>query len=355
MAVLEEVRYTALGVMSGSSLDGLDLALCTFTLRSGRWSFRIVEARTVPYGKAFQQRLLATMEGNALDLARMDRDLGDLIGRAAVEFLAGRAVDVIASHGHTIFHKPDEGLTVQIGQGARISAIAGLPTVTDFRTLDVALGGQGAPLVPLGEQLLFPEYRAFLNIGGICNIALHAGERVLGYDACIGNQALNLLASEAGLPFDAEGALARSGSVNEALLQRLNDLPFHHMAPPRSLGREWFDAEVRPLISDPSVKLNDRLRTVVEHIALIITGALRGGAHAVLATGGGAHNTYLIERIHALSARDIVVPQHSIVDFKEALIFAFLGVRRLRGESTALATVTGARRDSSGGSLVNAN
>lgn len=355
MAVPEEVRYAALGVMSGSSLDGLDLALCTFTLGAGRWSLHIADARTVPYERAFQERLLAVMQGGALDLARLDRDLGDLIGLTASEFLAGRNVDVIASHGHTVFHKPDEGLTVQIGHGARIAARTGLPVVTDFRTLDVALGGQGAPLVPVGEQLLFPEHRCFLNIGGICNIALHGEGSVLGYDVCIGNQALNVLASEAGLPYDKDGTLARSGSVNDLLLQRLNDLPFHRQAPPRSLGREWFDAEVRPLIADTSIALNDRLRTVVEHIAHMINDSLGKSREAVLATGGGAHNTFLIERIRTLSGRGIVVPERTIVDFKEALIFAFLGVRRLRGESTALASVTGAPRDSSGGSLVTAN
>lgn len=355
MAVPEEVRYTALGVMSGSSLDGLDLALCTFTLKSGSWSFHIEDARTVLYEKAFQRRLLAVMQGSALELARLDRDLGDLIGRAALEFLAGRQVDVIASHGHTIFHKPDEGLTVQIGHGARIAATTGLPTVTDFRTLDVALGGQGAPLVPLGEQQLFPEHHAFLNIGGICNIALHDKGRVLGYDVCIGNQALNLLAAEAGLSYDQDGAIARSGSVNEALLQQLNDLPFHQQAPPRSLGREWFNAEISPLITNTSIALNDRLRTVVEHIAQMIAWTIRENGDAVLATGGGAHNTFLIERIRSLSGCQIVVPDRAIVDFKEALIFAFLGVRRLRGERTTLASVTGATSDSSGGSLVTAN
>lgn len=337
--------------MSGSSLDGLDLALCSFQRTGGRWAFRIEEARTVPYEKAFQQRLLAVMQGSALDLARMDRDLGDFIGQAAAALLAGRAVDVIASHGHTIFHKPHEGLTLQIGHGARIAAQTGLPVVTDFRTLDVALGGQGAPLVPLGEQELFPDHCSFLNIGGICNIALHHKGSVLGYDVCIGNQALNMLASEAGLPYDKDGALARSGSINEGLLQRLNDLPFHRQAPPRSLGREWFDSEVRPLIADVSIPVNERLRTVVEHIATMIAGAMGSGDDGLLATGGGAHNLFLIERLRDLSQRTVTIPERAIVDFKEALIFAFLGVRRLRDESTALASVTGAARDSVGGAI----
>ncbi|MCB9163256.1 MAG: anhydro-N-acetylmuramic acid kinase [Flavobacteriales bacterium] len=351
MAAPDEVHYTAIGVMSGSSLDGLDLALCHFTLRGGRWSFTLDDARTIPYEPAFQQKLVAVMNGSALELARLDRDLGDLIGRAVLDFLQGRHVDLIASHGHTVFHQPVEGLTVQIGHGARIAAITGVRTITDFRTLDVALGGQGAPLVPLGEQLLFPDQRAFLNIGGICNISVHDGARVLGYDVCIGNQALNLLAEEAGKSFDDDGALARSGQVDAALLDRLNAIPFHRQPPPRSLGREWFDAGVRALITDELITLKDRSRTVVEHIAMMVAEAIPAGIEDMLVTGGGAHNGFLMERIQALNKAHITIPRKRIVDYKEALIFAFLGVRRLRGEVTALASVTGARLEASGGSI----
>ncbi len=341
--------YTALGVMSGSSLDGLDLALCTFTVTGDRWQFSLDDACTVPYEDQFRMRLKQVMHGTALELVRLDRDLGDRIGHACKAFLAGKSVDVIASHGHTIFHKPDEGLTAQIGHGARIAAIAGMPVTTDFRILDVALGGQGAPLVPLGEKLLFTGHCTFLNIGGICNIALHEKDRVLGYDVCIGNQALNLLAEEAGLPFDRDGMLARSGTLHRPLLEQLNALPFHRQPPPRSLGREWFEAEVCPLIADRTLPVQDRMRTVVEHIAEMIALALKGRNDPLLTTGGGAHNTFLMERLNALLESEVVVPEKRVVDFKEALIFAFLGVRRLRGESTALASVTGAVRDSVGG------
>ncbi|MGV3638859.1 MAG: anhydro-N-acetylmuramic acid kinase [Flavobacteriales bacterium] len=351
----QELRYRALGVMSGSSLDGLDLALCSFTLLDGRWRFTIDDTYTVPYEAAFQERLQAVMAGPALELARLDRDLGDLIGRCCAAFLQGRSVDVIGSHGHTVFHKPDEGLTVQIGQGARIAALTGAPVLFDFRTKDMALGGQGAPLVPLGEKCLFPDHRLYLNIGGICNIAQHDGERVLGYDVCIGNQALNFLAGLEGLPYDREGLLARSGQVDQSLLKRLNDLPFHRRTPPRSLGREWFQEDLLPLIARPDLAVKDRLRTVVEHIASTVANALGAGDGTVLTTGGGAHSTFLIERLQALMGNRLVVPEPIVVDFKEALIFAFLGVRGLRGESTALASVTGASRDSSGGQLVNAN
>ncbi|MEX1133018.1 MAG: anhydro-N-acetylmuramic acid kinase [Flavobacteriales bacterium] len=337
--------------MSGSSLDGLDLALCVLELAHGRWSFNIQEARTVPYDAAFQQRLIDAMVGSAMDLARLHRDIGDLIGAACKDLLAGRKVDLIASHGHTLFHKPEEGLTIQIGCGARIAAITGITTVCDFRSMDVALGGQGAPLVPLGEKLLFWQHKAFLNIGGICNIALHGHERVIGYDVCNGNQALNFLAAEAGLPYDANGVLARSGKIDAALLDKLNALPFHQQAPPRSLGREWFDEQVKPLLADRSTPLPDRMRTVIEHIAQQLAKGLKGAAGSVLVTGGGAHNDFLMERLRSTSPVHVEVPTGDIVDFKEALIFALLGVLRLRGEVNALASVTGAERDSIGGAL----
>jgi anhydro-N-acetylmuramic acid kinase len=355
MEVEKSVRYNAIGAMSGSSLDGLDLAWCALELVDGRWNFNIQEARTVPYEAAFQQRLIEAMEGSALDLARLHRDLGDRIGSACRDLLVGRKVDLIASHGHTLFHKPEEGLTTQIGCGARIAAATGITTVCDFRSMDVALGGQGAPLVPLGEKLLFPEHKAFLNIGGICNIALHGLERVIGYDVCIGNQALNYLANEAGMAYDADGGLARSGRIIPELLGTLNALPFHHQPPPRSLGRDWFDEQVKPLLADRSIALPDRMRTVVEHIAQQLGTALKAAEGSVLVTGGGAHNGFLLEILRSASHVHVDVPATGIVDFKEALIFALLGVLRLRGEVNALASVTGARRDSIGGALYRPN
>lgn len=344
-------RYRVIGVMSGSSLDGLDLALCELVHDVGDWSFNIQEARTVPYDAPFQQRLKEAMHGPALELARLHRDLGDRIGMACRQLLNGRPVDLIASHGHTLFHRPEEGLTMQLGCGARIAAITGTTTVCDFRTMDVALGGQGAPLVPLGEQLLFPRHKAFLNIGGICNIALHGAERVTGYDVCIGNQALNALANEAGLPYDQDGTLARSGRTIPELLDALNALPFHHQAPPRSLGREWFDEHVRPMIMASEHSIADRTAAVVEHIAQQLAAALAFAEGPVLATGGGAHNGFLVERLRTLASTSIDVPDRLTVDYKEALVFALLGVLRVRGEANTLSSVTGAQRGSTGGAV----
>ncbi len=351
MEVEKAVRYNVIGVMSGSSLDGLDLAWCAFELANGHWSFNISEAVTVPYDGAFQQRLIQAMAGSALDMARLHRDLGDRIGAACNALLNGRTVDLIASHGHTLFHKPEEGLTTQIGCGARIAAATGITTVCDFRSMDVALGGQGAPLVPLGEKLLFPDHRAFLNIGGICNIALHDTDRVIGYDVCIGNQALNFLANEAGLAYDKDGEMARSGKPDPMLLDILNALPFHHQAPPRSLGREWFDEHVKPLLANSSIRLQDRLRTVVEHIAEQLAAALGGTVGSVMVTGGGAHNGFLMEQLGARTQIRIDVSTPVTVNFKEALVFALLGVLRVRNEPNILASVTGAKRNAVGGAV----
>ncbi|MBK9177282.1 MAG: anhydro-N-acetylmuramic acid kinase [Flavobacteriales bacterium] len=345
--------YRVVGVMSGSSLDGLDVALCILTLQRGKWSYRIEEARTIPYPAILRERLLTVMSGSAWELAQLDAELGRFIGNACKRY-SGRA-ELIASHGHTIFHQPDKGFTTQVGSGAMVATTSAITTVCDIRSTDVALGGQGAPLVPLGEQLLFPEYNAFVNIGGICNVSLHGPKGIVGYDVCIGNQALNFLANEMGEAYDAKGALARSGSVHEPLLAALNALPFHRQKPPRSLGREWFDAEVRPLIANKRIPLHDRLRTVVEHIAQQLAKALLKANGPVLVTGGGAHNRFLMERLRKLAHTPIEVPDQRTVDYKEALVFALLGVLRMRGEVNALACVTGAKRDSVGGAVHHPN
>lgn len=332
-------------------MDGLDLALCEFQFSKGRWLYRILRARTVRFPADLRARLATAMEASAVEHARLDADLGTFIGQACRRFLKLDRVEVIGSHGHTIFHQPALGFSTQIGSGARIAAIAGAPVACDFRNTDVAHGGQGAPLVPVAESLLFPEHKAFLNIGGICNVSIHRGKQVSGFDVCIGNQALNQLAAEVGAEFDRDGRMARTGIVHPILLERLNALPFHSAKPPKSLGREWFMKEVLPLISDRRIALEDRLRTVTEHIAMQVAAALPTGAPTVLVSGGGARNRFLLERIAAHAKPLIEVPEPVVIDFKEALAFALFGVLRLRGEPTALSSVTAAKRDSCGGAV----
>jgi anhydro-N-acetylmuramic acid kinase len=348
-----EGPFHVIGVMSGSSLDGLDVAYCRFVKHDERWQHAIEDAATVPYDAVMRRRLLGVMNGSALDLARLDRDLGRMIARACNEMRDGRPLDLISSHGHTIFHQPSEGLTTQIGSGAQIAALTGRPTVFDLRSKDVALGGQGAPLVPFGERSLYTGTDTFLNLGGIANVSHHGAGRVTGYDICTCNQALNLLANEADLAYDKDGAIARTGAIVPDLYHELNTLPFYRQAGPRSLGREWFDEQMAPLVTDRRHTQADRRRTVTEHIAYTVAEALRNGnAERVLATGGGAHNGFLVERMRVLGAAEIVVPEASTVDFKEALVFAFLGLMRWRGETNTLASVTGAPTDSIGGALV---
>lgn len=346
-----EKSIAVIGVMSGSSLDGIDLALCRFEHRGDRWRFAIEKAETAPFPAGLRERLLHATGADALELARLHRDVGTAIGRACAAFRQGTEAALIGSHGHTVFHQPDEGLTLQVGCGAHIAALSGLPAVCDFRTKDVALGGQGAPLVPFGERMLFPDHEAFVNLGGIANLSVHAGGTVVGYDVCPCNQALDLLAQEAGLAYDNDGALARTGAVLPELLAAMNALPFYAQQPPRSLGREWFDAHLQPLIVT-AVPLPDRLRTVTEHVAGLVAMELdRAGVGSALFTGGGAHNRFLVERIAALGGTRPVLPAAELINYKEAVIFAFLGLMRWNGAVNTLATVTGAARDSIGGAV----
>ncbi len=347
-----KTAYRAIGVMSGSSLDGIDLALCDLRIEYGRWKYRIEKAQTIAHDDELRSKLIAVMDGTALDLARLDVELGRRIGVACKDFLAGEQIDLISSHGHTIFHKPDEGLTTQIGSGARIAAITGITTVCDLRTMDVAFGGQGAPLVPLGEKLLFPENDTFINLGGIANIAVHRADRVIGYDIGPCNMALNFVAHLGGKMYDEGGRIAAAGTMIPELFDRLQVLEFYSLTPPRSLGREWFDEQLMPLIDEPKWSIQDRMRTVAEHVAIQIANEIRRhSAGSVMITGGGAYNSFLIKQIEETSGSKIKLPEKELIEFKEALIFALFGVLRLRGEVNALASVTGARVGSVGGAV----
>jgi len=345
-------------MMSGTSLDGVDLAFCLFTRdQDGCWSFRIEEAETIPYSDAWRTRLQRVDSGTAQELASTDSDLGYLMGNLAREFLHYHRLQpvVIASHGQTIFHQPQRGMTLQIGKGAIIAAVTGYPVVCDFRTADVVLGGQGAPLVPIGDKLLFPSFSHCLNLGGFSNISYDQRGIRIAYDICPVNLVLNHLASLEGLLFDAAGALARSGSVIPELLESLNRLDYYQKPPPKSLGKEWVEEMVLPLLhpaSNIQHPASILLRTFIEHIAIQVgrnTGT--DPNQKVLVTGGGALNDFLIERIRAHTIPRVVIPDLLTVEFKEALIFAFLGLLRWRNEINILSSVTGASRDSIGGAI----
>lgn len=338
--------------MSGTSLDGLDMALCAFTEAQGRVHYIIEKAQTIEYPDAWRNELRRLHECSAPELARWNAQLGAWMGDRVAAFHAD--VDLpraVASHGHTVHHRPLEGYTVQIGHGAALAVHCALPVVCDFRSTDVALGGQGAPLVPIGDALLFSEYPICLNLGGISNASFdHEGKRI-AFDISLCNILLNHLAERAGCAYDKGGAMSAQGQIIPSLLDIWDALPFFNASPPKSLGREFFDAHFLPTLHE-TYSVHDLLRTSVEHIArqwAKATAALPQGN--VLVTGGGAFNQFLTERMQALSAHTLVIPDAQTVSFKEALVFAFLGWLRWKGEANALASVTGASRNSVGGAV----
>ena len=341
--------------MSGTSLDGLDVACCEFEFYEEKWTYKIVAAQTYSYSSDWKEKLQTLSEQNAFTYAETHVEFGHLMGKYVKKFMAEHKIkaDCIASHGHTIFHQPNIHLTAQIGDGAALAAVTGLPVVCDFRTMDVALGGQGAPLVPMGDKLLFPDYQYCLNIGGIANISFDENGIRKAYDISPANMVLNYFAQREGMPFDKGGLRASRGVVQSDLLETLNLLPFYTNYAAKSLGREWFETVFLPVISRYNYTNIDILSTVTEHIAYQIVRAVNEKNNGkMLITGGGAKNTYLIERISSyLSDIQIVIPDDLLIDYKEALIFAFLGCLRVNNQINCLKSVTGAERDSVGGAF----
>ena len=345
--------YVSIGVMSGTSLDGLDLVACRFTFDQS-WQFEIIKALTVPYSHKWVAKLSTATELNALDFAFLNNDFGKFIGKQVAEFCAGlpQKPDLVSSHGHTVFHQPQNKLTLQIGNGASIAAYSGLPTACDFRTLDVALKGQGAPLVPIGDELLFGDYDFCLNLGGIANVSFREDGERRAFDICPANMVFNQFIKELGYEYDLDGNYGRTGQVQEELLRLLNDLEFYQLKGPKSLGREWFEEEFLPLINSFQLSQVDALRTLYEHVSDQISFAVdQYPKGRMLITGGGAHNVFLIELLSEKTKHKTIVPSSQIIDFKEAVIFAFLGVLRLREEPNCLKSVTGADYDHSGGAI----
>lgn len=348
-------KYNAIGLMSGTSLDGLDIAACEFVLEKGKWSFYIRHSQTYPYSQEWTDKLTRLPATDALTFSLIHEDYGHLLGSLTSAFIkkTGFKPDLVASHGHTVFHQPGRGLTVQVGTGSAIAAKTGLPVVCDFRSADVALGGQGAPLVPIGDRLLFGDYDACLNLGGFANISMEVYNKVrIAYDICPANIVLNLLASGLGLKYDQDGEIARSGDMDHELLHQLNQLSYYTLNYPKSLGREWLEAEFLPLLDKKNVPVKNLLRTACEHIAIQVNrSAGMDKAAKVLVTGGGAHNRFLLERIRQSGNHHWIIPARDWIDYKEALVFAFLGVLRWRGEINVLRSVTGCRADHSGGAV----
>ena len=344
-----------LGLMSGTSLDGLDLCLTQFELVEGAYEFEILKADSVPYSAIWQDRLRNATALLGEDLQRLNVDLGNYKGRLVNEFLKTAPIqpNYIASHGHTVFHQPENGFTLQIGDGYALHSLTNIPVIYNFRNLDIALNGQGAPLVPIGDLHLFGKYVACINFGGIANISFQENDSRLAFDICPVNMALSDITKEIDLPYDDGGNLARKGVVNRALLKALNDLEFYKKTGPKSLGIEWYNTYFKRLIKNSSLKVEDRLATVVEHVACKISEVCKGIEDGeILVTGGGVYNTFLIEVLQKKLKQNIVVPKGELIEFKEALIFAFLGWLQVNHKINTLKSVKGAKRDSSGGVLI---
>lgn len=353
--------FHAIGLMSGTSLDGVDLAYCRVTYKNENWIYKILNTATFIYEKNWADRLNRLPDVSAAFFVQENHAYGHYLGTLVKEFIQSNNLqpDFVSSHGHTIFHQPREHLTFQLGDGAYLAAAAGLPVVCDFRTLDIALGGQGAPLVPIGDRLLFSDYDFCLNLGGIANVSFEDQERRVAFDTCACNMLLNTLANELGLPYDEGGRIARQGRLHEATLTELNQADFFLAPYPKSLGREWVDVNSLRTLHAAPLSTADKLQTACHHIAMQVARSIQAverstiGQRRVLLTGGGAFNTYLVEliRLYLGTSYEGVVPEAELVNFKEALIFAFLGVLRWRQEVNCLSSATGASRDNVGGAI----
>ena len=334
-------------------MDGLDLAFVRFHEENDKYSFQILEAETLPYPEQWKALLSEAFHKQPEELVQLDKDYGKYLGEQVLDFAQrhNATPDFVASHGHTIFHHPEAHYTLQIGDGQELAKACGFTVINDFRSEDVSKGGQGAPLVPIGDKLLFSDYEICLNIGGIANISYEEKGKRIACDLCIANQALNYLAQMKGLDYDRDGQLAHSGEVDLDLLKRLNRHPFYGQLPPKSLGREFFEKNQKELLKNLPVE--DLLATFTEHIALqIALGVSCLPKGRILVTGGGARNKFLITRLQARSSHEVVIPEPTIIDYKEALVFAFLGLLRLEGKTNVLASVTGAESDSCSGRIL---
>ena len=349
--------YTIIGVMSGTSLDGIDLARINFTIKNEKWSYEILESETVSYSNDWLNKLKVAVGFSSEELLKLNEDYTDYLGNVINSFIAKYKVsnlDAVCSHGHTILHQPQNGFTLQIGNLPKIAEIINQKVVCDFRVQDVKFGGQGAPLVPIGDRILFSEYDYCLNLGGFSNISFESNNKRIAFDISPVNTVLNFYANKLGLDYDDKGKISKTGKVNLELLTELNALDYFKKTFPKSLGFEFVKEIVLPLIESYSISIEDKMHTFTEHIAFQTSLALPNKTGKILITGGGAYNDFLIERMHFhLPNIEIIIPDNKTLEFKEALIFALLGVLKLRNEINVLSSVTGAKMDHSSGVVYN--
>ena len=345
--------YSAIGLMSGTSLDGLDICHVKFS-KSENWSFEILATETISYKENWKLKLQNANQLSAEDLLALDKEFGFFLGEKTQEFILKQNIselDVIASHGHTVFHQPHRKFTLQIGDGRAIKIITNKTVVYDFRSQDVLMGGNGAPLVPIGDELLFSEFDACLNLGGFSNISLKKNEERIAFDISPVNVVLNFFAEKLGKKYDENGDFAKNGNINLAILEQLNALNFYKKQHPKSLGIEFVNAEIFPLLNNETPETI--LATFTEHIAIQISKVFNENQlKKVLVTGGGAFNAYLIEKLKEKTTSEIIIPDEKIINFKEALIFALMGVLRMNNEANVLCSATGSSANHSSGIIV---
>ncbi len=358
--------YNVIGLMSGSSLDGLDICFAQIEETRGKWTAQILNADCYAYEENWTQKLQHARQLSVPDFLKLHTEYGRYTGELVHRFIAANElqhkVHFVASHGHTILHEPDAHTSFQLGDGASIAAVLGLPVINDLRALDVALGGQGAPIVPIGDKLLFGDYDLLLNIGGIANISIRKEDnQYIGFDICVANQALNFLAQKMGKAYDEGGTIASSGKVLEEELAKLFNNDFLEKTAPKSLSNEGAMDMVKAFVDNEEYGLADRMNTIVQFIAeqicrsIIQNLPIENLAHRkLLATGGGAFNSYLMQVLsNKLATLDIelTIPEAQIVSYKEALVMALIGTLRWREETNTIASQTGASKDSVGGAF----
>lgn len=357
MAVASTETYYVLGAMSGTSLDGLDLAFAKFS-KTGEWRYEMIRAKTLPYPRFWQKRLSHAIHLSQGDLESLDKKYTQYLASAIQNFIIENEIpvlDAVCSHGHTVLHQPERGITVQIGNRPELAQLTGQRVICDFRVQDVKLGGQGAPLVPIGDKLLFGGYDACINLGGFANISFDNDGKRMAYDICPVNVVLNHFAQQLGLDYDKDGEMAAAHKVHSILRQELNRLPYYRSQPPKSLGMEWVNENIFPLMAGRKIAPERKLSTFTEHISEQIAKVLNQQKNLkngkVLMTGGGAYNAHLLKCIMYKTHAELVVPDKDLIEYKEALIFGLLGVLRLRNTNNVLKSVTGASRDHCAGTI----
>ncbi|TRX40021.1 anhydro-N-acetylmuramic acid kinase [Flavobacterium restrictum] len=352
---MKKEYYNVIGVMSGTSLDGVDLAHILFSIKNGKWTFEMLESETIGYSQSWIIILKTAVDFSKKQLQEVNESYTVLLAGIIDAFIQKyniKNLDAVCSHGHTILHQPQNGFTLQIGNLPQIAILLRQKVVCDFRVHDVQLGGQGAPLVPIGDRILFSDYDYCMNLGGFSNVSFEKNNQRVAFDISPVNTVLNFYANQLGLDYDDKGAISSTGSCNQTLLTQLNALDFYTQLPPKSLGFEYVKETVLPLIENFEIPINDKLNTFTEHVAIQIALALPTQTGNLFITGGGAYNDFLIARIQFyLPKMTLIIPEKKILEFKEALIFALLGVLKLRGEINVLSSVTGVKWDHSSGNI----